>query len=136
MAPDTPDPAPEAPAARGALTGKAALITGAARRVGASIARVLHAAGAEVVLHYRSSADDAAALMRELNAVLTPESLVVSDASYSAIWAANYLSVQRSGMRFLAGRGLAGLGWGLPAALGVKEGSPARRNHTRKGALS
>ena len=67
MALDTPDPACEALAARGALTGKAALITGAARRVGASIARTLHAAGADVVLHYRSSADDAAALMRELN---------------------------------------------------------------------
>lgn len=68
MAPATPDPAREALAAPGALTGKAALITGAARRVGASIARMLHAAGADVVLHYRSSADDAAALMRELNA--------------------------------------------------------------------
>src|ERR1700731_5145482 len=67
MALDTPDPACEAPAARGALAGKAALITGAARRVGASIARMLHAAGADVVLHYRSSADDAAALMSELN---------------------------------------------------------------------
>src|ERR1700704_2420997 len=41
--------------------------TGAARRVGASIARTLHAAGADVVLHYRSSADDADALMHELN---------------------------------------------------------------------
>src|ERR1700730_4237838 len=67
MAPDTPDPAPETLAACGALTGKAALITGAARRVGASIARMLHAAGADVLLHYRSSADDAAALMLELN---------------------------------------------------------------------
>src|SRR5256885_11064078 len=53
--------------ARDALTGQAALITGAARRVGASIARMLHTAGADVVLHYRSSADDAAALARELN---------------------------------------------------------------------
>src|SRR2546430_12616784 len=52
---------------RDALTGQAALITGAARRAGASIARMLHAAGADVVLHYRSSADDAAALARELN---------------------------------------------------------------------
>ena len=55
------------PPAGSPLSGKAALITGAARRVGASIARMLHAAGADVVLHYRSSADDAAALMRELN---------------------------------------------------------------------
>jgi pteridine reductase len=52
----------------GALSGKAALITGAARRVGATIARTLHAAGADLLLHYRSSAEDAAALAQELNA--------------------------------------------------------------------
>src|SRR5580692_3010907 len=51
------------------LTGKTALITGAARRVGAEIARVLHGAGANVVLHYRSSAEDAAQLAAELNAI-------------------------------------------------------------------
>ena len=65
-------------------------------------------------------------LMRELDAILTPESIVVSDASYSPIWAANYLTAQRAGMRFLAGRGLAGLGWGLPAALGAKVAHPTR----------
>jgi len=50
------------------LAGKTALITGAARRVGAAIARRLHAAGASVVLHYRDSATDADALAAELNA--------------------------------------------------------------------
>jgi acetolactate synthase-1/2/3 large subunit len=64
--------------------------------------------------------------MHELEAVLTPESMVVSDASYSPIWAANYLTAQRAGMRFLAGRGLAGLGWGLPAAIGAKVAHPDR----------
>jgi pteridine reductase len=49
------------------LAGKAALVTGAARRVGAAIARALHAAGASLVLHYRSSGEEAAALERELN---------------------------------------------------------------------
>jgi pteridine reductase len=44
------------------------LVTGAARRVGAEIARALHAAGACVAIHYRSSAADAAALAAELNA--------------------------------------------------------------------
>jgi pteridine reductase len=43
------------------------LITGAARRVGAEIARTLHAAGATVVVHYRSSANDAEALVAEFN---------------------------------------------------------------------
>ena len=45
------------------------LVTGAARRVGAEIARALHAAGARVAIHYRSSAGEAAALAAELNAV-------------------------------------------------------------------
>lgn len=49
------------------LKGKTALITGAARRVGAAIARTLHDAGANLVLHYRSSVEDAAELARQLN---------------------------------------------------------------------
>lgn len=44
------------------------LVTGAARRVGAQIVRTLHAAGARVVLHYRTSAPEATALAAELNA--------------------------------------------------------------------
>jgi len=49
------------------------LITGAARRVGAEIARTLHAAGANLLLHYRSSAAAADALAAELN-LLRPKS--------------------------------------------------------------
>jgi pteridine reductase len=52
----------------GSLTGKTVLITGGARRVGAAIARQLHGAGANLVVHYRNSAQDAAALIAELNA--------------------------------------------------------------------
>ena len=43
------------------------LITGAARRIGAEIARHLHAAGASVAVHYNSSADDAVALTDGFN---------------------------------------------------------------------
>ncbi|QDX81926.1 pteridine reductase [Denitratisoma sp. DHT3] len=43
------------------------LVTGAARRVGAEIARLLHAAGARLVLHYRRSAPEAEALAATLN---------------------------------------------------------------------
>lgn len=50
------------------LTGKIALITGAAQRVGAGIARSLHAQGMDLVLHYRSSAAAAQALQVELEA--------------------------------------------------------------------
>jgi pteridine reductase len=50
------------------LQDKAVLITGAARRVGAEIARVLHAEGASLALHYRSAAAEAQALVAEFNA--------------------------------------------------------------------
>jgi len=50
------------------LAGKSALITGGARRVGAAIARRLHAAGASVLIHYRDSEADAVQLLAELNA--------------------------------------------------------------------
>ena len=51
------------------LTDKVALITGGAQRVGAMTARLLHAAGANLVLHYRSSRQQALDLQSELNAL-------------------------------------------------------------------
>lgn len=62
-----------------ALAGKTVLITGGARRVGATIARTLHAAGAQVVVHYRSSAEAAEALASELNAA-RPDSAALIEA--------------------------------------------------------
>lgn len=50
------------------MHGKSVLVTGAARRVGAEIARTLHAAGANVGIHYRRSDREALALADLLNA--------------------------------------------------------------------
>lgn len=50
-------------------TDQVALITGAAQRVGAEIARELHRSGMRVVIHYRASADAALTLQEELLAV-------------------------------------------------------------------
>src|SRR3979490_1710146 len=49
------------------LRDQVVLITGGARRVGAEIARTLHAAGANVMIHYRSSAAAAIAPADEFN---------------------------------------------------------------------
>lgn len=59
------------------LQGKVVLITGAAKRVGAEIARSLHGAGANLALHYRSSAAEANALAGELNARRAASALAV-----------------------------------------------------------
>lgn len=49
------------------LTSKVALITGAARRIGAEISRMLHDEGMNIVLHYNASEEEAIALCEELN---------------------------------------------------------------------
>jgi pteridine reductase len=60
------------------LQGKAVLITGAARRVGAAMARTLQAAGANVMIHYRKSETEARTLVRELNSVRGGSAAMVS----------------------------------------------------------
>jgi len=51
------------------LKDQVVLITGGARRVGAEVARTLHAAGANVVIHYRTSSAAAISLADSLNKV-------------------------------------------------------------------
>lgn len=49
------------------MQGKTALVTGGAKRVGAAIVRRLHAAGAQVAIHFRHSATEAFSLRDVLN---------------------------------------------------------------------
>lgn len=71
------------------LEGKTALITGAARRIGKSMALELAGKGADIVLHYRNSGADAAALAEEIRqkgrrCILTSHDLSESDST--EIW--------------------------------------------------
>jgi len=61
------------------MQGKAVLVTGGAKRVGAAICRHLHASGAQLAVHFRSSVDEAQALRDELNA-LRPDSTEIFQA--------------------------------------------------------
>lgn len=50
------------------LAGQTVLITGGARRLGAAVAQALHAAGANLAIHHRTSHAEAAALVASLRA--------------------------------------------------------------------
>jgi len=63
-------------------------------------------------------------MMAEMRKVLTGDTIVCADASYSSVWMANYLTAAGPGTRFLSPRGLAGLGWGMPMAMGAKVAAP------------
>jgi pteridine reductase len=61
------------------MQGKVVLISGGAKRVGAAICRRLHGEGANLMIHYRSSAAEAEALRDELNS-LRPDSAALVQA--------------------------------------------------------
>lgn len=65
------------------MTTKAILITGGAKRIGATISRTLHAAGVNVVIHCNTSRADADKLAAELNGI-RPKSAAVLQGNLAA----------------------------------------------------
>ena len=86
--------------------------------------RAAHERDMETLIDWDAAPIRPERLMRDLDGVLPETAITVADASYSSIWIANGLTARRAGQRFLTPRGLAGLGWGLPFALGAKAASP------------
>lgn len=63
-------------------------------------------------------------LMAELGRRLGPGDLVISDASFAIGWIASFLDATAGGQRFIFPRGLASMGFGLPAAIGARFAHP------------
>ena len=59
-------------------TSQVALITGAAKRVGAAIATYLHQVGFRVVIHYNQSKKEALALANQLNTIRADSAWVLN----------------------------------------------------------
>jgi len=59
-------------------------------------------------------------VVKEISEFLGEDDIFVSDAAYQAGWSACYLTLKKSGRRYITNRGLAGIGYGLPAAIGVQ----------------
>jgi acetolactate synthase-1/2/3 large subunit len=58
-------------------------------------------------------------VMDLVNQAATGDDLVVCDASLASGWVAVYYRARTAARQYLAPRGLAGLGWGAPAAIGA-----------------
>ncbi len=64
------------------LAGKVILVTGASQRIGEHIVRLMHAEGMNIILHYRSSRDDAKKIQQDLNE-LRADSVILIQADLS-----------------------------------------------------
>jgi acetolactate synthase-1/2/3 large subunit len=76
----------------------------------------------EAVLNLKSNASPLRPerIVYEISKHVDNNTILVADASYSSIWITNYIRTARAGSRFITPRGLAGLGWGLPLAIGAR----------------
>jgi acetolactate synthase-1/2/3 large subunit len=75
---------------------------------------------------YRDAAEpiDLARLMGELNAALPPDAVVVADGGFASHWAGLLYDTRRAGRGFVADRGFASIGYGLPGAIGARFARP------------
>ena len=89
-------------------------------------ARASHETERRADLHTLSGLLHPEQVVRMLGAIQEPITWV-ADASYSSIWLVQYIQSLTPGMRVLTPRGLAGLGWGFPMALGAKLAAPEKR---------
>jgi acetolactate synthase-1/2/3 large subunit len=66
-------------------------------------------------------------ILAEVRKYLDGNTIVVADASYSSNWVAGQLRTTSPRTRIITPRGLAGLGWGFPLAVGAKLGRPSTK---------
>jgi acetolactate synthase I/II/III large subunit len=66
-------------------------------------------------------------LIGELNALLPDDAIVVADGGFAAHWAGLLFDTKRAGRHFIADRGLASIGYGLPGSLGAQLAAGSRR---------
>ncbi|SMY11467.1 acetolactate synthase catalytic subunit [Brevibacterium jeotgali] len=65
-------------------------------------------------------------IVKDLAEAVPEDAILVADASYSTIWLSNYFHAAGGRYDFVEPRGMAGLGWGFPMAIGAKVAHPDR----------
>jgi acetolactate synthase-1/2/3 large subunit len=67
-----------------------------------------------------------ARVLRELQRALPPDGIVVADGGFAAHWSALLFDVTTVGRTYIANRGHAAIGYGLPGAIGARLAAPDR----------
>ena len=67
-----------------------------------------------------------ARLIHELGTVLPEDGILVADGGFAAHWAGLLFDTRRAGRHFVADRGFASIGYGLPGAIGAALAAPER----------
>lgn len=73
------------------------------------------------------------AIMAALNEVLGPEDILVCDAGFASAWGGMYFQQKQAGRRCAFPRGMAGLGFSVPAGIGAQLAVPQSRVVTLAG---
>lgn len=80
--------------------------------------------GAKARLQSTESPINMGRLLNELNAEMPAESVLVCDGGFAAHWGGLFYDTKKAGRRFVADRGFASIGYGLPGAMGAQLAVP------------
>jgi len=84
-------------------------------------------AGASDRLKSREKPINVGRLIDELNAVMPEDAILVADGGFAGHWGGLLFDTKRAGRHFIADRGLASIGYGVPGSMGAQIAAPARR---------
>ncbi|MBJ3778029.1 thiamine pyrophosphate-binding protein [Acuticoccus mangrovi] len=80
--------------------------------------------GAHERLHSSESPINMGRMLNELNEVMPADSVLIADGGFAAHWAGLFYDTKKAGRSFLADRGFASIGYGLPGAMGAQLAVP------------
>ncbi len=66
-------------------------------------------------------------LMGELNGLMPEDAILVADGGFAGHWGGLLFDTKRAGRHFIADRGFASIGYGLPGSMGAQLAAPKRR---------
>jgi acetolactate synthase-1/2/3 large subunit len=85
------------------------------------------AAGAADRLQSNETPINVGRLMGELNAIMPDDAILVADGGFAGHWGGLCFDTKKAGRHFIADRGFASIGYGLPGSMGAQLAAPTRR---------